>query len=79
MFRLTLLIKHFFIFILRSYQYLVSPWFYRTCRFQPTCSRYAIETLKQHQIIKAIFLIIKRLAKCHPYSKANYYDPPPRK
>ena len=59
--------------IIRAYQLMISPWIAPSCRFQPTCSQYALDGLKQSGI-KAIPLIIKRIGKCHPFG-ASGYDP----
>ena len=44
----------------------------------PTCSEYAIESLKAYGLIKGAFLTIKRIGKCHPWG-SNGYDPIPTK
>lgn len=48
------------------------------CRFNPTCSAYAVEVVKKHPLHKAIFLIVKRVLRCHPFSRGGY-DPVPEK
>ncbi len=59
--------KKIFIFLIRSYQLIISPHIKNRCRFHPTCSKYAIQALKKHSIIKAFFLTIKRIVKCNPF------------
>lgn len=59
------------------YRLVISPWLPRSCRFKPTCSRYTLEALEKHGPIKGVWLGIKRIAKCHPYSKTPYDDPVP--
>jgi len=49
------------------------------CRYSPTCSDYAREAIERFGIVKGSFLSIKRLARCHPFSQANYLDPVPGK
>ena len=44
------------------------------CRYIPSCSQYAVETIEKYNIFKALYLIIKRLIKCNPMSKKGY-DP----
>ena len=44
------------------------------CRYIPSCSQYAVETIEKYNIIKALYLIIRRLIKCNPMSKKGY-DP----
>jgi len=47
-----------------------------SCRFSPTCSRYAKEALSRHGLIIGSWLTVKRLLKCHPWSRGGY-DPVP--
>jgi uncharacterized protein len=67
---------------IRFYRLFVSPLFPAACRFEPTCSRYAIEAIQTHGPVKGLGLAIRRLAKCHPITwlgGASGYDPvPPR-
>jgi len=69
--------KLIFLGLIKFYQYFISPWLGKNCRFEPTCSKYGIEALSKHGAIKGSYLTFKRLLKCHPYSKADYYDPVP--
>ena len=64
--------------IIRAYQLLISPYLGNNCRFYPTCSNYAIISIKKFGIFKSIFLIIKRIFKCHPWGDSGY-DPVPDK
>tara|TARA_Y100000996_G_scaffold397112_1_gene363876 strand:+ start:715 stop:957 length:243 start_codon:yes stop_codon:yes gene_type:complete len=64
--------------IIKVYQLLISPILRGNCRFLPTCSEYAIESLKSHGLIKGIILTIKRIARCHPWG-GHGYDPIPSK
>ena len=66
------------ILLIRGYQLIVSPMLGSNCRFMPTCSEYALESLKTYGLIKGAFLIIKRIGKCHPWG-SNGYDPLPTK
>ena len=54
------------VFIIKSYQYLISPLLGNKCRFLPTCSEYFIEALKTYGLIKGFKLGSKRILKCHP-------------
>lgn len=71
------IINYFLILIIKCYQYSISPWLGSNCRYYPTCSEYAKTSLINFNLLKATMLILKRLAKCHPYIKADYYDPLP--
>ena len=70
------MIKNIFISFIKFYQYLISPMLGSHCRFNPTCSNYAIEAIKKHNLIKALYLSFKRILKCHPWGKSGD-DPVP--
>ena len=57
------------IFIIRIYQYFISPLLGNRCRFIPSCSEYFIEALKTLGMTKGFKLGIKRILKCHPFKK----------
>lgn len=61
---------------IRLYQIVISPLFPPTCRFHPTCSRYALEALEAHGLLRGLLLALKRVAKCHPFH-AGGFDPVP--
>ena len=67
-----------FVLFIRVYQLIISPMLGSNCRFIPTCSEYAMESLKEYGLIKGIFLSIKRIGKCHPWG-SHGYDPIPTK
>lgn len=64
------------IFLVRCYQYVISPWLGQRCRFSPSCSNYALESLRRHGAVKGSKLAICRIAKCHPWHPGGY-DPVP--
>ena len=57
------------IFIIKTYQYLISPLLGGRCRFLPTCSEYFIEALKTQGFAIGIKLGVIRIFKCHPFKK----------
>ena len=61
---------------IRAYRAIFSPWVGHNCRYQPTCSAYALEALEKRGPIVGVFLIVKRLLKCHPWGGQGY-DPVP--
>lgn len=71
-----MIMKTIFVYIIKLYQYTISPLLGPHCRFNPTCSNYAIEAIKKHNILKALFIIIKRISRCHPWGKSGE-DPVP--
>lgn len=64
-----------FIGLVRVYQLVISPHAPNTCRFQPTCSAYAIEAFQKYGAVKGFLLTIHRLGRCHPWG-GHGYDPP---
>ncbi len=72
--------KSFIIIIIKFYKYFISPLFPPSCRYQPTCSQYFIDSLKLNGSIKGLILGIKRILKCHPIKLlggGSGYDPAP--
>ena len=63
--------------IVKAYQMVVSPLLGANCRYNPTCSAYALEALKKFGIIKGGLLSMKRVAKCHPWGGSGH-DPVPK-
>ena len=62
--------------LLRGYRFLLSPWLGNSCRFWPTCSAYAIEAIETHGAVRGSWMMLTRLARCHPYSRGGV-DPVP--
>ena len=62
--------------IIRFYQMAISPYLPPTCRYQPTCSNYALKALEVHGLFKGSYLAIKRILSCHPWGGSGY-DPVP--
>lgn len=60
----------------RAYRLFLSPWLGNSCRFQPTCSVYALESLEKHGAIRGGWLAIRRIGRCHPMG-GDGYDPVP--
>jgi hypothetical protein len=57
-----------------AYQRLISPAIPRRCKYEPTCSRYAVEAIKEYGILKGLVLAGWRLLRCNPWSYGGY-DP----
>jgi putative membrane protein insertion efficiency factor len=62
--------------LIRIYQLTLSPLLGSNCRFQPTCSAYATEAIKNFGVLKGGYLSFRRLIKCHPFHEGGY-DPVP--
>jgi putative membrane protein insertion efficiency factor len=64
------------IFLIRIYQWVISPLLGPKCRYQPTCSHYAVEALKKHGPFKGLWLAVRRISRCHPLGGSGW-DPVP--
>jgi len=64
------------LWLLRLYRQAISPWLAPACRFEPSCSRYAMACVETHGAARGSLLSLKRLCKCHPFHPGGF-DPPP--
>jgi putative membrane protein insertion efficiency factor len=62
--------------LVRGYRLLLSPWLGNQCRFEPTCSAYALGALEAHGAAAGSYLALARIARCHPWC-AGGHDPVP--
>ena len=69
--------KKLLIALVRFYRRAISPLFPGCCRYIPTCSQYAIEALEKYGAVKGGWLAFKRLLRCNPFYKGDYFDPVP--
>jgi putative membrane protein insertion efficiency factor len=60
------------------YRMLISPWLGANCRYEPTCSEYAMQALREHGAFRGSWLAAKRIGRCHPWG-GHGYDPVPGK
>ena len=69
--------KYILIFLIRVYQKIPGRW-HKYCKFQPTCSEYAIGVLKEFGVFKGSYMAIKRIIRCNHWNQGGY-DPIPIK
>lgn len=62
--------------LVRGYRLLLSPWLGSACRFTPSCSAYALQALQNHGAGQGTYLVLRRLARCHPWCEGGH-DPVP--
>lgn len=71
-------LKKILIGIIKFYRKAISPYKGNChCRFTPTCSMYALKAIEKYGALKGTKLSVKRILKCHPFSKYSGYDPVP--
>ena len=63
------------IFVIRIYQWCISPFIGDSCRFTPSCSHYALEAVDKFGFWKGSWLSAKRIARCNPWCGCYGYDP----
>ena len=69
-------LAHILSWPVKAYRLIFSPWVGFNCRYQPTCSQYALEALEKHGGIKGGWLAFKRIIRCNPWGQCGY-DPVP--
>ena len=60
------------------YRLLVSPWLGNNCRYDPSCSQYALDALRAHGAFRGSLLAVQRIGRCHPWGGSGYDPVPPR-
>ncbi len=65
-----------FIWLIKFYQYVISPAIGPKCRYTPTCSHYTLEAINKYGVFKGIWLALKRISRCHPWG-GHGHDPVP--
>ena len=62
------------IWLIRTYQQTISPYLPAVCRFQPSCSQYALEAVERYGTVRGCWLGFKRILRCRPMGGQGY-DP----
>ena len=62
-----MIVRNLLMGLVRGYRLLLSPWLGSACRFEPTCSVYALQALEKYGATGGSYLTIRRLARCHPW------------
>lgn len=65
--------------LITFYRKYISKFLGKNCRFYPTCSEYTYQAIEKHGTIIGLYLGIKRILKCHPFSQGGYDPVPPKK
>jgi putative membrane protein insertion efficiency factor len=66
------------VLLVRGYQLLLAPFSGGACRFEPSCSLYAVEAIETHGLIAGLWLAGRRVMRCHPFARPGI-DPVPSK
>ena len=61
---------------IRGYQLTISPFLGSACRFEPSCSHYAMQAVERHGVFRGLWLGLRRIGRCHPFH-AGGFDPVP--
>ncbi len=65
--------------MIRVYQAAISPWLPAACRYEPSCSAYAVDAIRLHGAARGSWLAMRRIGRCHPWGGSGYDPvPPPR-
>lgn len=75
---LSNLLKRALLLLVRVYQLAISPLMANHCRFEPTCSRYALIAIERHGVFKGSWLAMRRISRCRPGVPGGW-DPVPEK
>ena len=63
------------VLLIRVYRNTLSLVFPSSCRYTPTCSQYAIDALRKYGLVSGLIRTVRRILRCHPYSRHDSYDP----
>lgn len=72
------MMQRLLIALVKAYRLLLSPWLGQACRFEPTCSVYAIAALEQHGAAVGSYLTLRRIVRCQPWCQGGHDPIPPK-
>lgn len=72
--KVKIILIDFFCYLIKIYQIFFSRLFPFACRFHPSCSAYAVDALRIKGPFRGLYLILKRLLRCHPWAEGGF-DP----
>lgn len=64
------------LWLIRAYQFAISPLLGNRCRFDPSCSEYSMDALRRYGLFRGLWLTVRRIGRCHPWHPGGY-DPVP--
>ena len=70
------MLKYPLIWFVKGWRRFISPMYGDVCKYYPSCSRYALEAIQQHGMIRGVWLGSRRLARCHPWAEGGIDDVP---
>ncbi len=73
------LINKFFILLIKFYKFFLSPFFFNSCKFEPSCSSYSLECFEKYNFVTAILKSFSRIMRCNPWFGHGGHDPVERK
>jgi putative membrane protein insertion efficiency factor len=73
------MIARLLLLLIRVYWYTLSPIIGRSCRFEPSCSRYTATCIERFGAARGLWLGFRRILRCHPFHAGGYDPPPPLK
>ena len=71
-----MIVQRILMALVRAYQVLISPMLGGACRFEPTCSGYALQALERHGAAAGSYLAVRRIARCHPWCDGGHDSVP---
>ena len=73
---MNIIINYPFILLIKFYKFFLSPFFYNSCKFEPSCSTYALKCYINYNFLKATYKTFLRILKCNPWFNTGGLDSP---